>query len=80
MCQLLAKDGKYEESWELWKKGLQIVQKTKDIALVQKLINELDKSKLSKKKLGFLKTVLKQHNRTDPQTPKNKTPKSGGNK
>jgi HEAT repeat protein len=79
-CQLLAKDGKYDESWELWKKGLQMVQKTKATALVQKLINELDKSKLSEKKLGFLKTALKQHNRKDPQTPKNKTPKSGGNK
>jgi HEAT repeat protein len=78
VCQLLAKDGKYDESWELWKKGLAIVQKSKQRAVVRKLMDGLNKTNLSESKQAFIKGILDWLDGTNKAPSKPKEKKNGG--
>lgn len=57
VCQLLAKDGKLEESWKLWKRGLKLLQEKKQKTVVQKLLNELNKKGFTPKQLTEVKSI-----------------------
>ncbi|MDF1667864.1 MAG: HEAT repeat domain-containing protein, partial [Planctomycetota bacterium] len=57
VCQLLAKDGKLIESWDLWKTGLKLLQEKKQKSVVQKLLSELNKTGFTPKQLADLKGI-----------------------